>query len=137
MTLLILMSSCSAQKRLNRLIDRHPQLAQSEIVKLDTTFNVTLPGVTLIKNKYAFIPFDTVTIRKDQFHAEIIPFIDSSNNYSFEFSGGCDTVTVTKTITKEVTVPTVVYRKPRDRLTRWIVGLIILLGIIIIKQKFN
>jgi len=123
--IMLTLFSCTPQKRLSRLIDRHPYLAQKDTVKTTDTFSITVPGV---KADSSFLlddaRRDTIVIRNEQM--TIKTFIHKDTLY---VSGECDTVR--ETIIREIEIPydKFMYRKPRDVLA-WYHWLAISLGII-------
>lgn len=134
--LILLLIACSPQKRLNRLIDKHPELLQQDTLNLvihdtvviesvshDTTTQLIYHDSTIIVNNekvFAKYYYDTIT---REFHHYV------------ECKG--DTVTVIKEIAvpfeKVVVVELTWWEKWRDTII--IVGIIILL--LILFKKFG
>ena len=89
-----LMVSCAAEKKLARLVKKHPELLQHDtIVKIDTVTITTMrvDHDTTFLEKSA----DTVTIRKDNLTVRYVRLHDS-----IYLSGTCDTIE--KTVIREV-----------------------------------
>jgi len=123
--------SCSAQKRLNSLLDKHPELRQNEIIHIDTTIQVIapkdsislkLPIIEIKDTVYFHSKQLTVTVWKDNFDTL---YIDAQ----------CDTFTVYVPFETTVEVEKIIYKKARDGLIWWVVLAVVVLVIIIIIKK--
>lgn len=125
---ILFFSSCTPQRRLNRLLKRHPYLLQEQqTIIVHDTVTVTIPGTkvdTLFSVKQLR---DTVYFTKEQLHVKT--WIQNDTVF---IQAECDTVT--KTVIREIPVKTnkFIYRKPRDGLILWLVAIVILIGMSII-----
>lgn len=87
----VTLTSCTPQDRLNRLIRKHP-----ELVKRDTvwTKDTVVVNGTSADTSFYFYQKDTVVIKKDQLTLKYF-FNKDSTIY---ISGKCDTITVIKEV---------------------------------------
>lgn len=128
LALLLFLSSCTPQRRLNRLLKRHPYLLQEQqTIIVHDTVTVTIPGTkvdTLFSVKQLR---DTVFFTREQLHVKT--WIKNDTVY---IQAECDTVT--KTVIREIPVKTnkFIYRKPRDGLILWLIVIAALIGIAVI-----
>lgn len=117
--LFLLLVACSPQKKLQRLLNKYPELTAKEIITIrDTirdTIKVEVPGVATSKGFTIEELKDTVYIDSNQLHIVIY-----SKGDSIFVEGACDTVFVQvpyeKIITRKIPVDKIFYRKPRDKL---------------------
>lgn len=123
----LMLSSCSASKRLNRLLKNNPELAQKDTTYIQDTTTFFVPGVrkdtTIIHNEHN--RSDTTIIKEK--HLTIWHY---RNGDTTTFGGSCDTIT--ETVIKTIPVPyeKFVYKKPRDALI-WIALLLSFITLII------
>ena len=94
-SLIVLLFSCSPQKRLNRLIKKHPELVKIDtIVVRDTirdTVNITT-NLTRVDTIFSFSQvFDTITITKDNL---TVRYYHDTVHDKVYISGECDTIWV-------------------------------------------
>lgn len=98
----IAFSGCTPQKRLDRLVKKHPHLSRIDTVKVTDTFEVMLPGIRADTNftKQSFLSAlkDTIILQKEQLTVKIYEYRDS-----VFIDAKCDTVY--KTVIREVLVP--------------------------------
>ena len=122
--LILLLCSCSAEKKLNKLIAKHPELRDTiyvhdtlttELIRADTTF-VSVPGDTVrvdngkLHIKYVKLPGDTVYLE-----------------------GQCDPDTVIKITTVERIAPTVT----KSVVPWWVWLVISLLAVVLLIQTLK
>ena len=128
LALLLFLSSCTPQRRLNRLLKRHPYLLQEQqTIIVHDTVTVTIPG-TKVDTLFSISELrDTVYFSKEQLHVKT--WIKNDTVY---IQAECDTVT--KTVIREIPVKTnkFIYRKPRDGLILWLIVIAALIGISVI-----
>lgn len=95
-------SGCTPQKRLDRLVKKHPHLSRIDTVKVTDTFTVMVPGIRADTNftKPSFLDAlkDTIILKKEQLTVKIYEYRDS-----VFIDAKCDTVY--KTVIREVRVP--------------------------------
>lgn len=140
MWLILSIVSCSPSKRLQRIIEKNPNLAQKDTLIYRDTINHVYNGVyrdTIlhINNTRR----DTVIIRDK--HLTVRTFVHKDSIF---VSGECDTLRDTTIIEKHIPYEKFVFRKPRDGLiqswgwpTAIIVVSIVALAIFIIKKFFS
>ena len=121
---LMILASCGPQKRLNRLLDNHPYLAQKDTVKQMDTVKVTVPGVQSDSSfSITHLENDTVYIHEKQL--KIKTFI---HNDTVFISGECDTIT--KTVIREVKIPYDKFIYKKNDSWRWYHWLLLGIGIL-------
>lgn len=106
----LVLGACSPQKRLNRLIDRHPELVRTDTITFrDTVRTMTIQADTIIMWSQ-LNRTDTVTILKERLTVRFI-----RQNDSLQVKGEClgDTIYIEKKIPVE-TVVKVSNKKRRD-----------------------
>jgi hypothetical protein len=119
--------SCSPQRRLERLVKKHPELVYHDTLTIRDTFEIEIPGSEI----KTFIPIEV--LKTDTV------IVKDSNNHSVTVWMRNDTIfvnskldTIYKTIYKERKIPVekLIYRKPRDGLRWfWVIVLIVLVYI--------
>lgn len=107
---LILLTACSPQKRLNRLLDNHPELVFKDSTRIDTVLSTVLPPIR-VDSTWSFSFDDTLKIVEQYFYAEIIPTKDLQGNNQLKVNAGCDSVTVYIPFSQWVYFPRVMYHK--------------------------
>lgn len=130
--LIALLFSCSPQKRLNRLIKKHPELVKTDTILVrDTirdTINVTT-DLTRVDTIFSFSQvFDTITITKDNL---TVRYYHDTVYDKVYISGECDTIWVEVPYEKIVE-----YKVPCDNVVveeniQWWYWLLLLLLILI------
>lgn len=129
---LIIIVSCSPQKRLNRLIDKHPSLVESDTVFVKYTI-ITKE----VKSDTAFFYLiDSIIVTNEKLEIKYI-----KKNDTIYLSGKCKSDTIY--YTNEVLVEKVVYKEAKKKVSFWnkielisallILMVITLLGIKILK----
>jgi hypothetical protein len=109
----VMLSGCSASKRLNRLLKNNPELATIDTTYITDTTTFFVPGVrkdtTIIHNEHN--RSDTTIIKEK--HLTIWHY---RNGDTSTFGGSCDPIH--DTIIKTIPVPyeKFIYKKPRDAL---------------------
>ena len=128
----LLITSCSPQRRLHRLITKHPELTQMDtIVFTDTTI---IPEVRIDTIVHHSALKDTVIITKDKLKLQLIEINDT---IYIEAHHEPDTII----ITKEIPVERIIHKKPEKWMKRvWgnfkfkfilsIICLIVLIGVV-------
>jgi len=72
---LILLASCSPQKRLHRLVKKHPELTQLDTIKIIDT--IIVPGTNIDTVFHSSLLHDTVTITKENLQIKLIEINDT------------------------------------------------------------
>jgi hypothetical protein len=134
--LILFLYSCSAQSRLNRLIEKHPDLVQNDTIK-DTTRIITekvMVDTFLSLNNMV----DTVYLEKDKLKIKTV-FL---NNEIF-IQGECesDTIIVTKEIPVErlnyiPDTPWTDFKKFIKTWWKWLLGITLIIVVYRITRKF-
>ncbi len=98
----LLIGGCTPQKRLDRLVRKHPYLSRVDTVTVTDTFQVMVPGIRSDTNfqKATFLSAirDTMLLQKEQLTVKIYEYRDS-----VFIEAQCDTVY--KTVVREIKVP--------------------------------
>jgi hypothetical protein len=92
--LLLILTSCSPIKRLNRLQKNHPYLFTNIVDTVKVPVNILVPKIehdTVFKHTYSK---DTVTLIKDRLTIRYF-----NNGDTVYLSGKCDTLTIRDTVT--------------------------------------
>lgn len=127
------MSSC-AQWRLNRLIDRHPELVENRLIRIDTTLQGISPGDSVVgklplrslcelENQRNPILIDTLYLDQGKLH--ITSYQKGDTVYIY---GECEADTVYVDFSKDIETESVIYKRPRD----WLLILAIVTALIIV-----
>jgi uncharacterized protein YneF (UPF0154 family) len=139
-----ILGSCSPQKRLNRLLDKHPELKETQTLVIRDTIRTTVPGskgdtvVSLLNIS------DSVGFNCDSDTARITEGLLSASAWvsgdSLYLEAECDTVYLEIPYEKTVEVEKIIYRKARDGLICFILIAIAaifsyLLGILIERRR--
>jgi hypothetical protein len=126
--LLLLAVSCTPQKKLQRLLDKHPELTKKDTLTIrDTITTETISHDTLLNwtNLY-----DTTYIEKDRLRIKVVRVNDS-----IYIKGEC----IGDTIYYEKIVPVdkIIYKKSEKSLNLWLIFVGVLLVIAIIRWLFR
>ena len=123
--------SCTPQRRLNRLMERHPYLATKDTLVYKDTVRHIFNGVykdTILQLQN--VRHDTTIIRDKQLTIRTFVHRDS-----IFISGECDTLRDTTIIEKHIPYEKFIYKKPRDALIRswgWPTALIVIAAVILV-----
>ena len=122
-TVLLLLAHCSPQKRLHRLITKHPELIQLDtIIVQDSVF---VPGVKIDTVFHLLELKDTVFISKDNLQIQLVEINDT---VYLDAEVKADTVVIIKEISVEKLAyvePIEWYIKIWDNLSFWVIILFI------------
>jgi hypothetical protein len=115
--------SCSPQKKLHRLLKKHPELKETQIVRVKDTVHVVIPETRIdtVLSIQELIK-DTIILEKEYLKAKFY-----IKNDSLHMVLKHDTIY--KTIIREIPVKVdkIVYRRPRDCLRTIIISMFILM----------
>lgn len=138
-SLIALLFSCSPQKRLNRLVKKHPELVKIDTITVRDTIRDTINVTTeLVKVDTIFSLneiHDTITITKDNL---TIRYYHDTVHDKIYISGECDTIWV------EVPYERIVeYKVPCDKVIvkegigwwYWIIIIILILGFLYVLRE--
>jgi hypothetical protein len=95
-----LLCSCSAQKRFNRLIEKHPELLTIDSVTVHDTIRVIVPEVKVDTVVDLQKLLDTIYLEQEQLKVKV--WMDRYNKVYIQ--GQCDTVYIDKVITRKIPV---------------------------------
>jgi len=103
--LLLMFISCTPQRRLERLLKKHPELTNVDTVVIRDTIRITIPKVRIDTVVNIEELWDTVYLEKDQLTVKV--WRDRYNKVYIQ--GQCDTVFIEKIIDRRV--PVKIYEK--------------------------
>ena len=138
--ILLLITSCSPQRRFIRLIEKHPYLLTTDTITIHDTVTVENPRVThdTVFNEHFFteITRDTLILQKERLTVKI--FHDTIKKSIYVY-GECDTVIVEKIIERKI--PIKYYEKTPlwKKILNWLIIAVIIYTvyrlIIFVKKK--
>ena len=126
---LLLIISCTPQRRFTRLIDKFPHLLTTDTLTVHDTVKVEVPKVVhdTIINQHFFtqITRDTLVLQKERLTVKIFHDTIKKNVY---IKGECDTITVEKIVERKIPI------KYYERTPTWkkIINWILLVAIILV-----
>ena len=101
--IILLLTSCSPQKRLNRLINKYPELSKTDTIKLIDS--VIVPAIKTDTFFSSFALKDTITITKEKLKIKLVKINDTIYlNAEVE----PDTII----FEREIPIKKVIYKKP-------------------------
>jgi hypothetical protein len=133
--ILLLFSSC-AQSRLNRLLDRHPELRQTEKITIRDTILVEVPGVSADTSTNVITLRDTVEVKKGNLSVKVwtVPSVDGNPLHDTVYiEGKCDTIYLEVPYETEIEVEKIIYKQSIDKLI-WL--FVIIAVCVVIYQLF-
>jgi hypothetical protein len=127
---LLILCSCTPQRRFERLITRHPELLTTQYIVVRDTIRITVPEVHVdtIVDKQTLV--DTIYLEKEQLKVKV--WMKGEKVY---IQGKCDTVYIDKMITTKV--PVKIYEKTPvwKKIINFIVTLIFIVVILYILYR--
>ena len=127
---LLILCSCTPQRRFERLITRHPELLTTQYIVVRDTIRITVPEVHVdtIVDKQTLV--DTIYLEKEQLKVKV--WMKGEKVY---IQGKCDTVYIDKVITTKV--PVKIYEKTPiwKKIINFIVTLIFIIVILYILYR--
>jgi len=123
--LILALTSCSADKRLQRLVNKHPELIRKDTV----TVSIPVYVVGISKDTIFNLSVDTMFLDTGRLHVEV--HIDTVTRKVF-VSGRCDPDTVTVTVDKIINSvePTKVIReKSKGKIDWWWAMILMAIGL--------
>jgi hypothetical protein len=103
--LITLIISCTPQRRLERLLRKHPELTSIDSITIHDTIRVTVPEVHLDTIVTLQQLYDTVYLEQEQLKVKV--WMD--RYYKVYIQGKCDTVYIDKIVTRKI--PIRIYEK--------------------------
>ena len=102
---LLIIISCTPQRRFTKLIEKHPYLLTTDTLVIHDTVKVTVPKIIhdTIINEHFFheITRDTLVLQKERLTVKI--FHDTIKKNVF-IQGECDTITVEKIVERKIPI---------------------------------
>lgn len=130
LSLLLILCSCTPQRRFERLITRHPELLTTQYVVVRDTIRITVPEVHVdtVVDRQTLV--DTIYLEKEQLKVKV--WMKGEKVY---IQGKCDTVYIDKVITQKV--PVKIYEKTPvwKKIINFIVTLIFIVIILYILYR--
>ena len=138
--ILLLITSCSPQRRFIRLIKKHPYLLTTDTITIHDTVTVEIPSVihdtVFTEHFFTEITRDTLILQKERLTVKI--FHDTIKKSIYVY-GECDTVIVEKIIERKI--PVKYYEKTPlwKKILNWLIIAVIIYTvyrlIIFVKKK--
>ena len=129
--LILLITSCTPQRRFMRLIKKHPYLLTTDTITIHDTVTVEIPRVThdTVFNEHFFteITRDTLILQKERLTVKI--FHDTIKKSIYVY-GECDTVIVEKIIERKI--PIKYYEKTPlwKKILNWLIIAVIIYAVV-------
>jgi len=122
---LLLLVSCSPQKRLHRLVSKHPELTRIDTIKIQDS--VFVPETNVDTVFLSSLLHDTVTITQEKLQ---IKLIEKNDTIYLNANVKPDTII----ITKEIPVQKIVHIEPEKWWVKWwwVVLLVGIVGLLLI-----
>jgi len=128
--IIILIVSCTPQRRFTRLINKHPHLLTTDTITMVDTVTVQVPKVVhdTIINQHFFtqITRDTLVLQKERLTVKI--FHDTIKKTVY-IKGECDTVTVEKIVERKIPVKYFEKTPLWKRIFNWLMVAVLLYGV--------
>jgi hypothetical protein len=119
--LLLLLASCSPQRRLEHLLKKHPELTNVDSVVIRDTIRIKIPEVRIDTVVDIEELWDTIYLEKDQLKIKV--WRDRYNKVYIQ--GQCDTVYIEKIIDRKVPVRIYEETPVWKKVFYWILAIII------------
>lgn len=128
---LLVIISCTPQRRFTRLIDKFPHLLTTDTLTIHDTVKVEIPKVvhdTLISQHFfTQITRDTLVIQKERLTVKIFHDTIKKNVY---IKGQCDTITVEKIVERKIPIKYYEKTPTWKKIINWILLIAIILAIL-------
>lgn len=112
--IIVLLASCTPQKRLARLVKKHPELVRADTITVIDTFTVVTPR-TRIDTFYSIKQLiDTVVLQKE--NLKVVTYLKNDTVY---LNAECDTIVIEKIRTVNVPTNTIELKKQYFWEDRW------------------
>ena len=112
--IILLLASCTPQKRLAKLVKKHPELVRVDTITVVDTFTVVTPR-TRIDTFYSIKQLiDTVVLQKE--NLKVVTYLKNDTVY---LNAECDTLVVEKIRTVKVPTKTIEVKKENFWDSRW------------------
>ena len=128
---LLVIISCTPQRRFTRLIDKFPHLLTTDTLVVHDTVKVEVPKVVhdTIINQHFFtqITRDTLVLQKERLTVKIFHDTIKKNVY---IKGECDTITVEKIVERKIPIKYYERTPAWKKIINWILLIAIILAIL-------
>ena len=125
--IILLLASCTPQKRLARLVKKNPELIRVDTVTVTDTFTVIAPR-THIDTFYSIKRLvDTVRLEKE--NLKVLTYLKNDTIY---LDAECDTLVIEKVRTVKVPAKTIEVKKENFWDSRWFRFLFIVIFVVLI-----
>ena len=120
---ILLLTSCSPQRRLHRLVTKHPELNRVDTIKIQDT--VIIPGPKVDTTFHSSVLKDTITITKEKLKIKLIEINDT---IYLDAEVEPDTVI----ISKEILVDRIIHTEPEKWWIEYWWVLVIVFGVVVL-----
>ena len=126
LVLITLIISCTPQRRLERLLRKHPELTSIDSITIHDTIRVTVPEVHLDTVVTLQQLYDTVYLEQEQLKVKV--WMDRYHKVYIQ--GKCDTVYINKIVTRKI--PIRIYEKTPlwKKIINWIFVFLLIITVI-------
>jgi hypothetical protein len=126
LALITLIISCTPQRRLERLLRKHPELTSVDSITIHDTIRVIVPEVHLDTVVTLQQLYDTVYLEQEQLKVKV--WMDRYNKVYIQ--GKCDTVYIDKIVTRKI--PIRIYEKTPlwKKIINWIFVFLLIITVI-------
>lgn len=124
--LITLIISCTPQRRLERLLRKHPELTSIDSITIHDTIRVIVPEVHLDTIVTLQQLYDTVYLEQEQLKVKV--WMDRYNKVYIQ--GKCDTVYIDKIVTRKI--PIRIYEKTPlwKKIINWIFVFLLIITVV-------
>ena len=129
--LITLIISCTPQRRLERLLRKHPELTSIDSITIHDTIRVIVPEVRVDTIVTLEQLLDTVYLEQEQLKVKV--WMDKYHKVYIQ--GKCDTVYIDKVVTRKV--PIRIYEKTPlwKKILNWIFALLLIVTVCVTLYK--
>ena len=131
LVLITLIISCTPQRRLERLLRKHPELTSIDSITIHDTIRVIVPEVRVDTIVTLEQLLDTVYLEQEQLKVKV--WMDKYHKVYIQ--GKCDTVYIDKIVTRKV--PIRIYEKTPlwKKILNWIFALLLIVTVCVTLYK--
>lgn len=129
--LITLIISCTPQRRLERLLRKHPELTSIDSIIIHDTIRVIVPEVRVDTIVTLEQLYDTVYLEQEQLKVKV--WMDKYHKVYIQ--GKCDTVYIDKVVTRKI--PIRIYEKTPlwKKILNWIFALLLIVTVCVTLYK--
>jgi len=124
--LIALVISCTPQRRLERLLRKHPELTSIDSITIHDTIRVIVPEVHLDTIVTLQQLYDTVYLEQEQLKVKV--WMDRYHKVYIQ--GRCDTVYINKIVTRKI--PIRIYEKTPlwKKIINWVIAILLIITVV-------